>query len=295
MTDKNHCSQCGATLNEFEKTTSSLYKGHSLVGTCTNCKVEWVKENHGDADSELFKLRDKARHRNFKFMQKKRAAGSRQCSAILSQDAYNTLTRLRDAAAQIGKPQSFGDIIEAALNVYVSLGQSKQNDTTSEHKDDDTGDSKDNATYVCSDDNINTEQESKQNYICVKEIEDPTPESKTIESVALPEPQEPAPSNSKPRVTVELHATSKLEPTEKKVSETQTEIPPPMPDRSDREAYGKWLVNEIDRLKDSGMGWVKITDKFNTEGIAGVSGKTFGRGAVQRFHKLEIERQNRKS
>jgi len=77
----------------------------------------------------------------------------------------------------------------------------------------------------------------------------------------------------------------------KLIQEVQTEIPGPMPNRSDREAYGKWLVDEIDRLKDSGMGWVKITDKFNTEGIVGVSGKTFGRGAVQRFHKLEIKRQ----
>jgi len=63
-----------------------------------------------------------------------------------------------------------------------------------------------------------------------------------------------------------------------------------MPDRSNREAYGKWLVNEINRLKDSGMSWVKITDKFNTEGIVGVSGKAFGRGAVQRFYGLEQKR-----
>lgn len=99
----------------------------------------------------------------------------------------------------------------------------------------------------------------------------------------------------------------KLKPVPARIIEDELELfenhPPPkkeqdiishdMPDRSDKEAYKAWLFSKISTLKDSGEAWTVITKKLNTEGIKSITGKTFGRGAVQKFYGLEQKRQRK--
>lgn len=91
--------------------------------------------------------------------------------------------------------------------------------------------------------------------------------------------------DSKPAEIIEDQETPSLA-IDPVLEEELPEYPPgDMPGPSDREAYKKWLVNEIDRLKDSGMGWVEIMNTFNSETIVTVTGKPWGRGAVEVFYK----------
>lgn len=135
MTDKKHCSQCGKTLTEFEIATGTLHKGHPMAGMCGDCKFKYTEQKHGTAQAELDRIRAKARERNWRFMEKKRSEGSRQLSAIISKEGYDTLTRLRDAAQRAGTATSFGEIIEKALTCYVSTIERK-GDTASVCRDD---------------------------------------------------------------------------------------------------------------------------------------------------------------
>lgn len=67
------------------------------------------------------------------------------------------------------------------------------------------------------------------------------------------------------------------------IKETQTEIPAPCPDRSDKEAYRIWLYKRINALKDSGMTWNEVSDKLNADGTETVTGISFGSATARIF------------
>ncbi|WP_242637423.1 hypothetical protein [Desulfobacter hydrogenophilus] len=67
-------------------------------------------------------------------------------------------------------------------------------------------------------------------------------------------------------------------------------IPDEIPDRADKEVYKAWLFSKISGLKDSGMGWVEIKERLNSQSIVTVMGKAWGRGVVQVFYKRELEK-----
>lgn len=74
---------------------------------------------------KLAKIEEGNRTRSKRYLERIKKDGKKQLSAIISSDAYNELNRLRDASIQIGKPSSFGKIIELALACYADNLRSK--------------------------------------------------------------------------------------------------------------------------------------------------------------------------
>lgn len=57
-------------------------------------------------------------------------------------------------------------------------------------------------------------------------------------------------------------------------SENNVKAPGDIPDRSDREAYKKWLVSKITDLRDNdGLSWEDVADKLELQGILSPTGK----------------------
>ncbi len=81
----------------------------------------------------------------------------------------------------------------------------------------------------------------------------------------------------------------------KQIQEIQTEIPPPMPDRSNKPAYKAWLFKQISALKSYGFSWAEITRQFNTGGVVTLTGSSWGRSTIQAFYTRELENLTKKT
>jgi len=64
---------------------------------------------------QLKKIKAGNKARATKYLAKRKAEGKRPISAILDAEAYNELTRRRDASVKAGMPLSLGEVISAAL------------------------------------------------------------------------------------------------------------------------------------------------------------------------------------
>ena len=63
----------------------------------------------------LEKLEQAGRDRSKKYLEKIKAEGKKQISAIVSSEAYEELNRRRDESIRVGRPLSFGGVIECIL------------------------------------------------------------------------------------------------------------------------------------------------------------------------------------
>ena len=69
----------------------------------------------------LDKINANNRARSKKYLEKVKASGKKQVSAILSPEAFDELCRQRDARIQAGKPASYGDVFESLLLSTVNI------------------------------------------------------------------------------------------------------------------------------------------------------------------------------
>ena len=193
--------------------------------------------NTQDKLKKLSRIEEKNRARARRYLEKVKKDGKKQLSAIISGGAYESLCRIRDKSIQTSNPQSFGQIIEAALFCYSTILDTNQ----------------------AAIDNVNINVKGGVNSIS----ENPY---KAMVKELLSDCSDP------------------VKETSKSIKETQIELFNEKPEHGTPD-YKAWLLNEIDRLKVSGMGWVEITQRFNEDDIKSVSGSSWGRNAVYSFYK----------
>ena len=254
MIDK-HCKECEQKLSEFEIATA--------IDVCAECRFKATEEKHGSAQAELDRIREKARERRWKFMEKSKAEGKRQFSAIISKEAYNIMAGIRDTAQLAGKPTSFGEIIEKALVCY--------NETISK--------SSSGITIVSSHETTNQDKSEPE--------PDQEPKFDTVSD--LPEPQEPAPklptvgNLSEPEPTEKkvtespLDLFSKDEPKPDQATEIHTEIPAPAPEKAS-------ILERMAKYRAAGDSWPVVADKLNDQGITTARGSAWSKANAQTFY-----------
>lgn len=274
MIDNRHCKECEQELSEFEIATA--------IEICRECRFRATKEKHGSAQAELDQIREKARERRWKFMEKKKAEGSRQFSAIISSETYNTMCGIRDSAQLAGKPTSFGEIIEKALLCY--------NETIIKSSIDTVGVS---SHEIANQDKSVPELPTVGN---LSEIQDQS--QKHSDPNDLP--------TSEPKCTPGVHL-PKAETTEKQINEAQGSLFDADQDQAPENAsgvdlstipkrgtpeYSDWLFDKIDSLKRAGMSSIKIERKFNDDGVkpASIKKKKFNRGMADTFYKHRLKK-----
>ncbi len=77
---------------------------------------------------KLQRLEDAARARSKKWMEKTKASGKRQISAIVTGRVHDEICRRRDASTQTGKTLSTGEIIEQALFSDINIDSNINSD-----------------------------------------------------------------------------------------------------------------------------------------------------------------------
>jgi hypothetical protein len=92
-----------------------------------------IYKNRNESDQEkierLKKLDKGNRDRSKKYLEKVKKDGKKQISAFLDAQAYEELTRRRDASIQAGKPLSYGHIIKSALFQGVNTNDNLNGNT----------------------------------------------------------------------------------------------------------------------------------------------------------------------
>ena len=109
---------------------------------------------------KLDKFEKANRERARRYLKQVKKEGKKQLSAIISGKAYNQLCRIRDKALQNGKPTSFGEIIENALDCYTN-NQTEINATLNDNDYDNNNDNINVNDINSNNDNINAKNDDQ--------------------------------------------------------------------------------------------------------------------------------------
>lgn len=204
------------------------------------------------AEIELAKIKAQNKARQAKYLEKRRAEGKRHLSAMVSGETYDKLCRLRDQSITAGKTKNLGEVLDELLNDNTATGQ----DQGSQIREDPI---KAIADQVVGD----IEEYCRENPSTIETQSNSFNES---EPIIEPEPG-------------------------KQIQKTQAVDLSTKPDREkDRPGYSVWLFNEIKRLNESGLGWAKIAEKFNADGIKPTKAKRWSGGGHLRSSYKAMEK-----
>lgn len=184
---------------------------------------------------QLEKIQANNRARAKRYLDKIKADGRQQISAVISNKTYNILCRIRDRSVQSSDPLSFGSILESALSCYIgTLDQDK---------------------VVKNNVNIDAK----------------------INTAKITPKQNPV----KPQAEISAPVETDLMPEDN------------LPDReSNKEAYQVCILDKIIEMEHSGMTHTEIRDKFNSNGILTVRGKSWTLPSMQVFCKRQMEKRD---
>lgn len=208
---------------------------------------------------KLKRIEENRRARSKRFLDKVKADGKKQISAILSGEAYDQLCRIRDNEVQAGRLASFGDIIERALSYYDgSVGHTDDNTTVN------INDSIEQPKQVSMADNVNDN------------IDDPINQPETAEK------------NTDDLLELVDESKDVPESTDKKITETQRKIPgldqEPVEPKPFNKAEIRKIVVELRDNKD--MAFEAIAKKLKEMGYRTKKGKdTFHHSTLNNYYK----------